>query len=170
MKEFQRMQEEAKLKAMKDEEERIRLEEEMAKKREEQERLEKERRENKKRKEKDRINRKKEEGTYLTKEQREKLERARVQLEAAGIQVPARHTVQKSATNDEQTGQTVKKRVLYDDRRKKGKAVAQREFLRIRSRRSLRSLVLQKERRTLGPRKPSRRPSKRIKKSQKKSS
>lgn len=130
MKEYQRQQEEAKSRVMKDEEERVRLEEEMIKKREEQERLEKEKREMKKQKEKNRILRKKEEGTYLTKEQREKLERARIQLEAAGVQVPARNTVQKGAQNEEQTGQPVKKRVLYDDRRKKGKGTAQREFRR----------------------------------------
>lgn len=128
MKEFQRMQEEAKLKALKDEEERNRLEEEMAKKREEQLRLEKEQREKKKMKEKERIQRKKAEGSYLTKEQREKLERARIQLEAAGIQVPARHSTQKGS-NDEQATQPVKKRVLYDDRRKKDKSSAQRMLI-----------------------------------------
>jgi len=127
MKEFQRRQEEAKLIALKNEEEQIRLEEELAKKREEQLRLEKEQREKKKLKEKERIRRKKEEGSYLTKEQREKLERARVQLEAAGIQVPARNATQKGTTNEEPTGQQSKKRVIYDDRRKKGKGAGQHE-------------------------------------------
>jgi len=116
MKEFQKLQEEAKLKAMKDEEEKRQLEEEFEKQREEKLRLEKERREKKKQKEKERIQRKKDEGSYLTKEQRDKLERARIQLEAAGIQVPARNTTQTAANNGEQS---VKKRVLYDDRRKK---------------------------------------------------
>jgi translation initiation factor 5B len=116
MKEFQRKQEEAKLKAIKDEEEKQRLEEELEKQREEKLRLEKERRDKKKQKEKERIQRKKEEGSYLTKEQREKLERARIQLEAAGIQVPARNTTQTTTNNSEQS---VKKRVIYDDRRKK---------------------------------------------------
>lgn len=118
MKEFQRQQEEAKLKAIRDEEERQRLEELLDKQREEQERLEKERREKKKQKEKDRIQRKKDEGSYLTKEQREKLERARIQLEAAGVQVPARNTAATSAE------QPVKKRVLYDDKRKKNQTNA----------------------------------------------
>jgi translation initiation factor 5B len=117
MKEFQKKQEEAKLKAMKDEEEKQRLEEEFEQQREEKLRLEKERREKKKQKEKERIQRKKDEGSYLTKEQRDKLERARIQLEAAGIQVPARNTTQTIATNNGE--QSVKKRVLYDDRRKK---------------------------------------------------
>ncbi|CAF4568535.1 unnamed protein product, partial [Rotaria sp. Silwood1] len=116
MKEFQKKQEEAKLKALKDEEEKLRLEEELDKQHEEKIRLEKERREKKKQKEKERIQRKKEEGSYLTKEQREKRERARIQLEAAGIQVPARNTAQGTPNNGEQP---VKKRVLYDDRRKK---------------------------------------------------
>lgn len=121
MKEFQRQQEEAKLKAIRDEEERQRLEELLDKQREEQDRLEKERREKKKQKEKDRIQRKKDEGSYLTKEQREKLERARIQLEAAGIQVPARNTAATSAE------QPVKKRVLYDDKRKKNQTNAKRK-------------------------------------------
>ena len=127
MKEFQRKQEEAKLKAMQDEEEKQRLEEEMEKQREERIRLEKERREKKKQKEKERIQRKKEEGSYLTKEQREKLERARVQLEAAGVQVPARNTAQTASTNNGE--QPVKKRVVYDDRRKKNQTNAKRKFL-----------------------------------------
>ena len=126
MKEFQKKQEEAKLKAMKDEEEKQRFDEELEKQREERLRLEKERREKKKQKEKERIQRKKEEGSYLTKEQREKLERARVQLEAAGIQVPARNTVHTTANNGEQS---VKKRVIYDDRRKKTQTDAKRMFL-----------------------------------------
>lgn len=122
MKEFQKKQEEAKLRAMKDEEEKQRLEEELEQQREEKQRLEKERREKKKQKEKERIQRKKEEGSYLTKEQREKLERARVQLEAAGVQVPARSTAQTTGTNNGE--QPVKKRVVYDDRRKKNQANA----------------------------------------------
>ncbi|CAF3541853.1 unnamed protein product [Rotaria sordida] len=116
MKEFQKKQEEAKLRALKDEEEKQRLDEEFQKQHEEKTRLDKERREKKKQKEKERIHRKKEEGSYLTKDQKEKLERARIQLEAAGIQVPARNTTQTIPNNKEQT---VKKRVLYDDRRKK---------------------------------------------------
>ncbi|CAF3906438.1 unnamed protein product [Rotaria sp. Silwood2] len=116
MKEFQKKHEEAKLKALKDEEEKLRLDEELQRQHEDKIRLEKERREKKKQKEKERIQRKKEEGSYLTKEQREKRERARIQLEAAGIQVPARNTAQTTANNGEQS---VKKRVLYDDRRKK---------------------------------------------------
>ena len=120
MKEFKRMQEEANLKLMKDEEEKQRLQEEMEKQREEQQLLEKEQREKKKLKEKERIKRKKEEGSYLTKEQREKLERARIQLEAAGVQVPVRHPTQAATSaSTEPAAQTVKKRVLYDDRRKK---------------------------------------------------
>ncbi|CAF1301674.1 unnamed protein product [Adineta ricciae] len=124
MKEFQRKQEEAKLKALQDEEAELRLQEELEKQREERLRLEKERRDKKKQKEKDRIQRKKEEGSYLTKEQREKLERARVQLEAAGIQVPARSAESKSANNGEQP---IKKRVLYDDRRKKNQINAAKQ-------------------------------------------
>ncbi|CAF0917376.1 unnamed protein product [Adineta ricciae] len=124
MKEFQRKQEEAKLKALQDEEAELRLQEELEKQREERLRLEKERRDKKKQKEKDRIQRKKEEGSYLTKEQREKLERARIQFEAAGIQVPARSAESKSANNGEQP---IKKRVLYDDRRKKNQANAAKQ-------------------------------------------
>ncbi|CAF2154254.1 unnamed protein product [Rotaria magnacalcarata] len=116
MKEFQKIQEEAKLKALKDEEEKQRLQEEHENQREEKLRLEKERRDKKKLNEKKRIQRKKEEGSYLTKEQREKLERARVQLEAAGVQVPARATTQAAVNNGEQPA---KKRVIYEDRRKK---------------------------------------------------
>lgn len=126
MKEFQRQQEEAKLKLMQNEQENQRLAEEMEEQRLERIRLEKERREKKKQKEKERIQRKKEEGSYLTKEQREKLERARIQLEAAGIQVPARNTVQATSTNNGE--QPVKKRVVYDDRRKKNQANAKRKF------------------------------------------
>lgn len=129
MKEFQRQQEEAKLKAMKDEEEKQRLEEELERQREERLRLEKERREKKKQKEKERIQRKKEEGSYLTKEQREKLERARIQLEAAGIQVPARNTVQATTATANNGEQPVKKRVLYDDRRKKNQPNAKRKLI-----------------------------------------
>ncbi len=123
MKEFQKKQEEEKLRAMKNEEEKLRLQEELERQREEKLRLEKERREKKKQKEKERIQRKKEEGSYLTKEQREKLERARIQLEAAGIQVPARNTAQAGASNGEQPG---KKRVLYEDRRRKTQTNAKR--------------------------------------------
>ncbi|CAF1323503.1 unnamed protein product [Adineta steineri] len=112
MKEFQKKREEAKLKAVQDEEEEMRLEEAFQKQREEKERAEKEKRDKKKQKEKERIQTKKKEGTYLTKEQREKLERARIQLQAAGIQVPERNTVD----NGERP---VKKRILYEDRRKK---------------------------------------------------
>lgn len=131
MKEFQRKQEEAKSKAMEDEKEKQRLEEELERQREERIRLEKERREKKKQKEKERIQRKKEDGSYLTKEQREKLERARIQLEAAGIQVPARNTAQATSTNNGE--QPTKKRVLYDDRRKKNQANAKRKSLPSRS-------------------------------------
>ncbi|CAF1287967.1 unnamed protein product [Adineta steineri] len=112
MKEFQKKREEAILKAAQDEEEEMRLEEAFQKQREEKERAEKEKRDKKKQKEKERIQTKKKEGTYLTKEQREKLERARIQLQAAGIQVPERNTVD----NGERP---VKKRILYEDRRKK---------------------------------------------------
>lgn len=126
MKEFQKQQEEAKLKAFQDEQDKIKAEEELQRQLEEKARLEKEQREKKKLKEKQRIQRKKEEGSYLTKEQREKLERARIQLGAAGIQVPARNVPTKSGTIDEQTGQPVKKRVVYDDRLKKGKQNAKR--------------------------------------------
>jgi translation initiation factor 5B len=122
MKEFQRKQEEAKLQALKDEEERMKLQDKLDQQREEELRLEKEQREKKKLKEKERIRRKKEDGSYLTKEQREKLERARVQLEAAGVQVPARSTAQKATTNnDEQAAQSARKRFLYNDRPKKTK-------------------------------------------------
>ncbi|UJR25567.1 hypothetical protein I4U23_006912 [Adineta vaga] len=124
MKEFQKKQEEAKLKAMQDVEEKERLEEELQKQHEERLRLEKERREKKKQKEKERIQRKKEDGSYLTKEQREKLERARIQFEAAGIQVPARSTVLTTANNGEQP---TKKRVVYDDRRKKNQTNAAKQ-------------------------------------------
>ncbi|CAF3718925.1 unnamed protein product [Adineta steineri] len=124
MKEFQKKQEEAKLKAIQDEEEKMRLEEEFQKQREEKERAEKEKRDKKKIKEKERIQRKKEEGSYLTKEQREKLERARIQLEAAGVQVPARNTVAQTTVNNGE--QPVKKRVIYEDRRKKTQGNAKR--------------------------------------------
>ena len=127
MKQIQKDQEEAKLKAIQDEEQRFQLEEQLAKQQEEKLRAEKEQRERKKQKEKDRIRRKKEEGTYQTKEQREKLERARVQLEAAGIQVPARSAAQKTATgNEEASAQAGKKRVVYEDRRKKPKGNGKR--------------------------------------------
>lgn len=130
MKEIQKQQEDAKLKAIKDEEERFQLEEKMAQQREEQVRLEKEQRERKKLKEKERIRRKKEDGSYLTKEQREKLERARVQLEAAGVKVPERSTAQKAAPGSEEpAAQAGKKRVIYEDRRKKTKGNGKREDL-----------------------------------------
>ena len=100
----------------------------MEKQREEQLLLEKEQREKKKLKEKERIKRKKEEGSYLTKEQREKLERARIQLEAAGVQVPVRHPTQAATSaSTESTAQPVKKRVLYDDRRKKNQTNTKRK-------------------------------------------
>jgi translation initiation factor 5B len=122
MKEFQQKQEEAKLLAMKNEAERIKIEEILQQEREERLRLEQEKRDKKKMKEKQRIQRKKDDGSYLTKEQREKLERARIQLEAAGIQVPVRQGPATATTNTtEQAVQPVKKRVLYDDRRKKPK-------------------------------------------------
>jgi translation initiation factor 5B len=130
MKEFQKKQEEANLRAIKDEEEKQKLLEKYEEEREQKRLAEKERREKKKQKEKERILRKKEEGSYLTKEQREKHERARIQLEAAGIQVPARITVQTTADATDQTGQAAKKRVVYDDRRKKPQTNLKRTFYR----------------------------------------
>jgi hypothetical protein len=91
------------------------LEEERDQKEQEKLRLEKEYREKIKEKEKNRIRRKREDGSYLTKEQRKKYQRAQIQLGAAGIQVPTRHISQLTTSNNDES---IKKRILYDDHRK----------------------------------------------------
>ncbi len=92
-----------------------RLQEERNQKEEEKLRLEKEHREKRKEKEKIRIQRQREDGSYLTKEQRKKYQRAQIQLQAAGIQVPTRAVSQLTMSNNSESN---KKRILYDDHRK----------------------------------------------------
>lgn len=89
--------------------------EEEQEKREKALRLEQERRQRLKQKEHDRIQRQREAGLYQTKEQRKKHQQAQVQLGAAGIEVPMRHNARQLTTDE---NEPVKRRILYDDRRK----------------------------------------------------
>jgi translation initiation factor 5B len=92
-----------------------RLQEEDDRKQEEKLRLEQAYRDKRKEKERKRIQRLREEGLYLTKEQRKKYQRAQIQLGAAGIEVPTRHTTQLTTVNTDESG---RKRILYEDQRK----------------------------------------------------
>ncbi|CAF0921562.1 unnamed protein product, partial [Didymodactylos carnosus] len=123
MKEALRQHEKEKIEQIAAQETQEREEEERIRHELEKIQLEKERKEKKKQKEKERIKRQKEQGTYLTKEQREKLERARQQLGAAGVQIPARTLAQQQVSSTNGSVSSVpsdtKKRVIYDDKKKK---------------------------------------------------
>jgi hypothetical protein len=105
----------AQLEAEKAAKEKQRLEDEREQRELERLRLEKENREKKKQNKKKRIERQKHEGSYLTKNEREKRQRAQVQFEAAGVQIPTRHIVQSTISDNGEAG---KKPILYDDQRK----------------------------------------------------
>lgn len=115
LKERQKDRQNAELEAEKEAKRIELLQEEYEQKQTEKLRLEQEYRDKRKEKEKTRIQRQREDGSYLTKEQRKKYQRAQIQFEAAGIEVPTRHTAQLTTIN---TGETGRKRILYDDRRK----------------------------------------------------
>lgn len=105
----------AQLKADEEAKKNKRLQEEYEQKQREKLRLGQEYRDKIKEKEKIRIQRQRDDGSYLTKEQRKKFQRAQVQLGAAGIQVPTRH---KSPLTTANHGESEKRRILYDDQRK----------------------------------------------------
>lgn len=111
----QEKQKEAELLEKEEAEEQQRLEEELERKRQEKILEETKQREIKKQKEKDRIQRQRADGSYLTKNQQKARERACVQYEAAGIQLPERHLTSSLISND---NQPIGKRIVYDDRRK----------------------------------------------------
>lgn len=115
---IKQQQEDRKLAEIKADEERKRIErenEEMQRREEEQLRLEQEHREKLKENERNRIQRQRDAGTYLTKRERRMRQYAQVQLAAAGIELPARHTPPILTTDHEDSK---KRGILYGDRRK----------------------------------------------------
>ena len=115
LKERQRDRRNAELEAEKEAKRLALLQEENERKEAERLRLEQQYRDKRNEKDKLRIQRQREEGSYLTKNARQKYLRAQVQLGAAGVDVPTRHAIQLKGAN---TDESDRKRILYDDRRK----------------------------------------------------